>query len=1012
MNKRFYTYWLMILMLFLSGVTYGQYFGRNKPSYKEFNFQLYKTPHFELYHYFNDKQKVHALARQMEKWYFYHQQVLVDTFHTRNPIIIYSNHADFQQTTAISGNIDVGTGGVTEGLKRRIVMPVAFSQQQTDHVLGHELVHAFQYHILTESDELSLMAVNNIPLWMIEGMAEFLSIGSMDSQTTLWMRDALIHNRFPTLHQMTRSYRYSPYRYGHAFWAYIAHEYGEQYIPRLFKATALEGYEKAIGDVLMVSTDSLSVAWKEALTRQLLVSAVDSTFSIVGRRLISKENGGRYNISPSISPDGRYLIFLSERDVYALDLFLADAQSGKILRKVYTSTRHDEIDALNFLETAGTWSPDSRHFAYVAFVKGKSVLVLFDAKHRRIADEIEIKGVDGVSYPAWSPDGKEIVFSGLREGVSDLYAYHLANGTITNLTLNNYSCLQPIWSVEGDSLFYVTDQPFKGQKQTSFPFYNLASIRHDASRVHVLKTFDGAQNLNPVLSADGKKVLFLSNRDGRRNLYALSLTDSAIHQLTRYPTGITGMTDLSPALTIAGDVVCYSMLWDGKFTIFRTSLNDLEEGKELVTTRSADLSLSRLFPYSTLPSQVETNLYFHREPFALQVDSFYSDQIKSKFKLDYIGNISAGVATGRLGTGLAGSIEAMFSDILGHHMLYTGLSINGEIYDFGGQVAYINQKRRIKYGVSLSHIPYRTGSYAFLNDTLPNGVVEKKLEYTFRRTFEEKLGVFTFFPLNKTHRIELGAAYAYYTYRIEKITGLNSFSQIYAGNKEKLPSPPGFGVGILDAAYVIDNAKMGLASPVEGKRLRVQVEHYLQGLNMQTLLVDYRKYFFLRPYSLAFRLYHYGRYGKGSDSDRLTSLFLGYPWFVRGYELGDFYGEETEDGKTISMNQLVGSRMIVTNMEWRIPFTGPKEIAWVGSKMLFSELALFFDAGISWDKHSTPQFSLTTRDMNKRIPVFSAGLAYRVNLFGAMVIEPFYAFPIHQKVIKKGEFGINIFAGW
>jgi Tol biopolymer transport system component len=1006
------TYGIVIFLLLPFTFCWAQYFGRNKPSYEEFDFSLYKTPHFELYHYFSDEELAHQLGQQAEKWYHYHQQVLLDTFYTRNPIIFYTNHGDFQQTTAISSHIDVGTGGVTEGLKRRVVLPLTFSHRQTDHVLGHELVHAFQYHILTESDELSLSSVNNIPLWMIEGMAEYLSIGQMDSQTNLWMRDALIQHQFPTLHEMTNYYRYSPYRFGHAFWAYIAYKYGEQYIHRLFKATATSGYEQAIGDVLAISTDSLSKAWKATLTEHLLSERVDSTFSIIGNRLISKKNGGHYNLSPVLSPDGKYLIFLSERDVYSLDLFLADATSGKVLKRFYTATRHDEIDAISFLETAGSWSPDSRYFTYVAYIKGQTALLIFDVKKRSITDEVTFPELDGISCPSWSPRGQELVFSGLKNGISDLYTYRLTDAKLMNITKNNYSCLQPSWSVNGDSIFFVSDQPYIGQITTSLPFYNISSIRKSGENLTVYKTFDGARNVNPLPTKDGREVLFLSNRDGRRNLYSASLKDGSLHQLTNYPTGITGMTELSPALTMAGDTICYTMLWDGRFTIFSTTCDRLRADRLPVKDKRVNLANLRITPYSPIPSQVETNLYYNRQPIALGTDSFYRAPIEPKFKLDYIGNLSAGVMAGRFGTGMAGSIEAMFSDMLGNHVLYSGLSINGQVYDFGGQVAYMNQKRRIKLGVSLSHIPFRTGSYGYETDSLPDGTAETSLSYLYRRTFEDKLGIFAYFPINRSKRFEIGAAYAFYNYRTEKMSHLTSYSQVYSGKKEVIDSPPGFGVAILDAAFVIDNAKMGLASPVEGKRLRIQLEHYMHGLNMQTLLIDYRKYFFIKPYSLAFRFYHYGRYGGGSDSERLTSLFMGYPWFIRGYDMGDFYGDETKNPGTISMNQIIGSRMLVTNCEWRIPFSGPEEIAFVPSSLFFTEMALFFDAGVSWTSQSQPRFSLTTNTLANRIPVFATGLAYRINLFGAMVIEPYYAFPIHQRRIKKGSFGINVFAGW
>ncbi len=1003
---------LFLLLALGSNPVTAQYFGQNKPSYEQFDFELYKTPHFDIYHYFDSPERVNQLAGLAEKWYYYHQQVLIDTFDTRNPLIIYSNHADFQQTNTIHSRIEVGTGGVTEGMKRRVVLPVTFSHHQTDHVLGHELVHAFQYHILTKDVEISLAAINNIPLWMIEGMAEFLSLGSVNSQTALWMRDALIHDQFPTLKQMTMSYRYSPYRYGHAFWAFISYKYGEQYIPRLFKAAAATGYEQAIGDVLMLSTDSLSILWKETLAAHLLKTVNDSTFSIIGKPLISKKNGGRYNLNPSLSPNGKYIVFLSERDLYDIDLFMADTHNGEVLSRIYTATSHDEIDALNFIETSGSWSPDSRFFAFIAFKKGQSECFVFDVKKKAIVKEIKIEDVDEISWPAWSPSGEFIAFAGLKEGVSDIYVYNRQSRQVENLTQNRYSCMQPAWTPDSKAIVYVTDQPVVTQSQQTNVYYNIGLLNINTGTNVILRTFDDAKNLNPIVPQGGEKILFLSDRDGRRNLYAINLKSNELFQVTDYPTGIIGMTEYSPALSVAGDTLCYSMLWDGQFKIYQTTLSYIKRNVKPVYQHQFQPTASRLMPYSSIPSQVETNLYFNRRPLKQPIDSFYTDHIEPKFKLDYLGNASVGVMTGRFGTGMAGSVEAMFSDILGQNMLYTAISINGEIYDFGGQVAYVNKKNRIKFGAGLSHIPYRSGSYSYESDTLPDGDVLQTLNYTFRRTYEDKVSLFTFLPVNKTRRIELGVAYAIYNYRIEKIKDINNYSSIYSGKKERLPAPPGFGTAIVDAAFVIDNAKMGLASPVEGKRLRIQMEKYLHKLDMHTLLIDYRRYFFLKPYSLAFRIYHYGRYGSDADSDRLNQLFLGSPWFVRGYDLGDFYGDETIDPSTISMNQLIGSRMLVTNLEWRIPFTGPKEIAWIRSQFLFSEMAFFLDGGLSWNKDSYPTWSLSTTSSRKRIPVFSAGLAYRINLFGAMVIEPFYAFPFHQNRIKAGEFGINIFAGW
>ncbi len=995
---------LAILFMAMVQVVHAQYFGRNKPQYRPFNFELFHTEHFDIYHYFKSDSVLLDFSQQCEMWYKYHQQTLLDTFNTPNPILVYENHADFQQTNAIYGQIDVGTGGVTEGLKRRIVLPVSFSADQTHHVLGHEMVHAFQYHIIEEQTRMGLTSMQNVPLFMVEGMAEYMSLGNTYSHTALWMRDALANKDFPDLKTLSMDYSYSPYRFGHAFWSYIAYEYGEQYMIHLLKETANKGMERAITDVLKISVDSLSAAWKQALQQHLLPDT-SYTPSVIGNKLITHQNSGSYNLAPAVSPDGRKLIFLSERDLFSLDLFLADTQTGEVQKKLFTHTKSDKVDAINFMETSGTWSPDSKYYAYVAYIKGESTIVIFDIDKLKISNVIIIPEVDAIAYPAWSPTDNSIAFTGLKNGVSDIYLYNINKNKTEQLTTDNWCNLQPNWSPDGHKLYYVTDAPIAEWKYHMETKYNLASLHLKSNAITLYRTFDGAQNVNPAVCTQNNKIYFLSDRDGSRNLYSLNTNDSKIYQLTFYRSGITGIAPLSQAMTINHDNIYYNLLQNGRFAIIKADIKQIETTQRLIDHHHTNTYASRLMPYFKYPSLVDINIQKERLiATATETPPESEKEYKTKFKLDYIGNTAVGVSTGRFGSGMAGSVAARFSDILGNHTIYSDISINGELYDFGGQVSYVNQKKPIKLGLSLSHIPYRLGYY-------DNNETDETV-YIYRRTFVDKFSVFGYYPLNTTHRIETGLSGAHYSYRTEQITNPNFFYSINAQEKEVIDSPSPFDVIILDMAYVIDNSKFGLASPIEGKRIRVAYERYFSGVNMNTFLIDLRKYFYIRPYSLAFRLYHYGRFGKGSESDRLVSMYLGYPWYIRGYETGGFYGEDSKSTGKISPNQLLGSKMAVANMEWRIPFSGPKDYAWVRSNLFFSELAVFFDAGMTWTNSSTPTWSFTTNSTDQRIPLMSSGLSWRINLLGAIIIEPYYAFPIHQGQMKNGNFGFNILSGW
>ena len=140
---------LLPIVFLLTGTSaHCQQFGRNKPNYETFDFKIHSTPNFKIYHYLNNDSLVATLSAASERWYQNHMVTFRDTFPNQNPLILYANHTDFWQTNAILGSVGIGTGGVTEALRNRVVMPVMELNSQTNHVLGHELVHAFQYMML------------------------------------------------------------------------------------------------------------------------------------------------------------------------------------------------------------------------------------------------------------------------------------------------------------------------------------------------------------------------------------------------------------------------------------------------------------------------------------------------------------------------------------------------------------------------------------------------------------------------------------------------------------------------------------------------------------------------------------------------------------------------------------------------------------------------------------------------------------------------------------------------
>ena len=497
----------------------AQYFGRNKVQYDDFDFRVLETEHFDIYYYPEEEAGVRDAARMAERWYERLSDILGHEFEERRSIIFYADDADFRQTNAIGGLIGEGTQGVTEGFKLRVVMPLTGSYADTDHVLGHELVHQFQYDISQTNGQFSTFV--RLPLWIIEGFAEYLSVGREDPHTAMWLRDAAIRDAFPTLEALSRDPRYFPYRYGQAFWAYVGGTYGDEAAVTLFKTALTMPLDSAIVSVTGLTPDSLGARWSEAVSETYLPlvagraappytgadlegtepERLDSLglTSLNGRRVLARDvDAGDVNVSPQVSPDGRYVAFLSERDLFGIDLFLADVQTGQVIKKLQSVGSDPHLDALRFINSAGTWSPDGQKFAFVTFVEGDNEIAIVDVARREIERRIQVTGVGALKDPAWSPDGRTIAFAGIKGGISDLYVVDVEGGAARQLTDDRFADLQPVWSPDGRQIAFTTDRGpgTRFDRITQAPV-RLAVFDLGSNEVEVVDVFDGAKHINP-----------------------------------------------------------------------------------------------------------------------------------------------------------------------------------------------------------------------------------------------------------------------------------------------------------------------------------------------------------------------------------------------------------------------------------------------------------------------------------------------------------------------------------
>ena len=970
----------------------AQYFGRNKVHSERLDFRLLTTEHFDIYFYAEEEEATRYAGRMAERWYSRYARILKHTFAQRQPLVLYASHSHFAETNLTNGLVGEGVGGFTERVKSRIAMPFAPGLGETDHVLGHEIAHAFQIDIArsVKQDAFAL------PGWFIEGMAEYLSLGPVNTHTSMWVRDAAGHHRLPTLEQLGSS-RYFPYRYGHALWSHLASRFGDEIIGNVLRSRARGGAIKRLEEVTGEPAERITSVWHDSI--EATSPRPERASSVGGARR------GRMQLGPALSPDGERVMFLSERDRLSVDVFMTDTAGGPE-RKVVSAAADRHFDSLQYIDSAGAWNPGGDRFAMAAVRNGQAVLVLVDVtRNGTRRDEIPLPLIGQLFNPSWSPDGSQIVVSGLKGGLSDLFIYTIASRSLRQVTADPYADLHPAWSPDGKTIAFATDRFTSSLVDLQFGPLRIALLEVstgvirplDPEAAGALEEVGRDKQINPQWSPDGDAVYYIGDRGGTSNVYRRNLRTSELHQVTDTAAGVSGITATSPALAVAArsGAVAYTVFQDGGYQIRLlpdcsacVAVNQAEATEQVPQTPPSPTSVAAALSDSAsgLPDA---------SGFSVQA---YDDRLR----LESLAQPFIGGGTGNAFGGLVrASFGATFGDLLRDRQLQTFFRVGTDLDDLAAQVAYGTRRGRWTWGATGGFMPSR---FSGARRALVREEESLTRETTSLRYDHQWASFAVRYNIDRVRRVETRVGLRRTGYQWQTVTRvIDSSGDVLNRTLSEAAAGPALYQAEAQLAFVHDSAISGPVGPVLGQRLRLEIAPAFGRVPFTDVRVDARRYWMpLRPLTIAARIEHVGRYGSGASNPRLTPLVVGLQSLVRGYDLRSFAADAC--GRTATecsvLDELTGSRLALMNLELRTPLVGllTGDLDY-GS--LPVELIAFADGGLFWTRPN---------GTSARTQFRSFGAGGRANL-GGLVLEVTAARPL-DRTDRGWTVGFLLRPGW
>jgi len=837
-----------------------------------------------------------------------------------------------------------------------------------------------------------------IPLWMNEGLAEYLA-NDWSTNSDMWLRDLAINSeRIPDIPYLGG---YLAYRGGQSVWEFITHKWGNEIIAEIFYNIKLKkNVNKGIEKTLNIDIKELSSQWHQYIKKRYWPDLeTRDDIRDIGRQLTNHlELYNAYNIASEVSPNGNSIAMYSNR-FGEMSIYILSLETGKVIKKIISAQKTSKFEELHFLKPGVTWSPNSQQLAFSVKSGSSDALIIMDVdnKKRIIKKKFNLKAI---YRPQWNPLNNTIAFIGQDDFSSDVFIYNLDSDTLNRITNDVYSDIQICWNPSGEELLLVSDRSNNISPPyfhtdiisitgTDFNSYDIYKLQLSGSLERLTST--PFNEIHPSFSPDGMQIAYLSDQSGINNIYITNDEFKTSKNLTNILTGITQID------WYAKDEILFTGFYSSGYDIFRISNIDekLKNSEKIIPAKwknNIEYSLFRKTE-NYIPNQDGESLQYYQFVESEEESKFNDSDISitpgnytpykytTQFTLDYVNAYYQHNVLMDQGQGMG---QFVFSDILGNHKINFHISTAIDLDETDFILSYKNLKNRLNWETKVYNIIYPlnfSSDYASF----------------FMRDLLRDMGLHILFevPFSKFSRLEFGLIHNYLE-RKEIETSLIPPYKESSDTKETYNLSSYFLKYVWDNTSYLNGNKTFLKYEVIPnlksndfvyKKLKFDTRHYI-AISPKSNIILATRLFISRSTGKNARLFAIGGSGQNtfahSDHALLNPVYRNeimdnpeYPEYqylfmnnfeypVRGYHIAQKFGKHA----------------MIFNLELRLPFL----IYYFPAIKYFGQIfgTIFVDAGVTWDDNY-PQFSDKSNwsDIDDHTGwIMSYGLGPRFYFFG------------------------------